>query len=132
MANAVKLGGTSLITDMALPVIASPTFLLKMKDNALNYENYSGLDDYDGVSKLMHGGFTTNWDFEWEILELPVLVLTGHHDKIFRIEEDINDLIKKIKNVTRIEVPECGHLIPIEDPKLFSYHLDGFLASLRK
>ena len=132
MANAVKFGGTSLILDMTLPVVASPKFLSKMKDNALKYENYLGLDDYNGVSKLMHGGFTTNWDFDWGKLDLPVLVLTGHFDKVFRIEEDINDLIKRIKNVRRIEIPECGHLIPLEDPELFSYHLSGFIQSLKK
>jgi pimeloyl-ACP methyl ester carboxylesterase len=132
MANAVKFGGTSLILDMTLPVIASPKFLSKMKDNALNYENYLGLDDYNGISKLMHGGFTTNWNFDWSKLDLPVLVLTGHFDKVFRIEEDINDLIKNIKNVKRIEVPECGHLIPLEDPELFSYHLNAFIISLKQ
>ena len=132
MANAVKFGGTSLILDMTLPVVASPKFLSKMKDNALKYETYLGLDDYNGVSKLMHGGFTTNWDFDWGKLDLPVLILTGHFDKVFRIEEDINDLIKRIKNVRRIEIPECGHLIPLEDPELFSYHLSGFIQSLKK
>ena len=99
MANAVKFGGTSLILDMTLPVIASPKFLSKMKNNALKYENYLGLDDYTGVSKLMHGGYTTSWDFDWNKLDLPVLVMTGHYDKVFRIEDDINDLIKKLGGI---------------------------------
>ena len=131
MANAVKFGGTSLILDMVLPMLASPSFLSKMKSNALKYENYLGLDDYDGVTKLMQGGYKTDWDFDWRKLELPVLIMSGHYDKVFRIEEDINDLIKNLKNVRRIEVPECGHLIPIEDPELFSYHLNGFVQSLK-
>ena len=132
MANAVKFGGTQLIIDMTLPVIASPKFLSKMRENALKYENYLGLDDYNGVSKLMHGGYTTNWNFDWSKLDLPVLIMTGHHDKVFRIEEDINDLIKKIQNVRRIDISECGHLIPLEDPELFSYHLNGFIGSVKK
>jgi len=132
MANAVKFGGTSLILDMVLPMLASPKFLSKMKSSALKYENYLGLDDYDGVTKLLHGGYTTNWDFDWGKLELPVLIMSGHYDKVFRIEEDINDLIKNMKNFRRIEVPECGHLIPVEDPELFSYHLNGFIHSLKK
>ena len=36
-----------------------------------------------------------------------------------------------LKNVRRIEVPECGHLIPVEDPELFSYHLNGFIKSIK-
>ena len=64
-----------------------------MRENGLKYEYYLGLDDYDGVSKLMHGVYTTNWNFDWSKLDLPVLIMTGHHDRVFRIEEDINDLI---------------------------------------
>ena len=59
------------------------------------------------------------------------MVMTGHYDKVFRIPEDINELIQKINNVRRIEVPECGHLIPLEDPELFSYHLNGFIKSTK-
>ena len=40
--------------------------------------------------------------------------------------------IKNVKNVRRIEAQECGHLIPVEDPELFSYHLNGFIHSLKK
>ena len=132
MVNAVRFGGTALILDMVLPMLASPKFLSKMKSDALKYENYLGLDDYNGVTKLLYGGYTTNWDFDWGKLGLPVLIMSGHYDKVFRVEEDINDLIKNVKNVRRIEAPECGHLIPVEDPELFSYHLNGFIYSLKK
>lgn len=130
MVNAIKLGGTSLILDMIMPVMASPKFLTKIKDNALNYENYLGLKDYEGISKLIYGGFTTNWDFDWNSIKIPTLVMTGHYDKVFRVAKDIDELIDKIPNVIRIEVPECGHLIPVEDPELFYYHLNGFISSV--
>ncbi len=131
MVNAVKLAGTPLILDMVMPVMASPKFLDQLKDNSLKYENYLGLDDFNGISKLMHGGFTANWNFDWSKIDIPTMVMTGHYDKVFRIPEDINELIQKINNVRRIEVPECGHLIPLEDPELFSYHLNGFIKSIK-
>ena len=43
MVNAYKLGGSALILDMGMPVIASPKFLEKVKSNALNFENYKPL-----------------------------------------------------------------------------------------
>ena len=53
MVNAAKLGGSSLIMDMGMPVIASPKFLDKVKINALNFENYKPLKKNDGIFKLM-------------------------------------------------------------------------------
>ena len=40
MVNAAKLGGSALIMDMGMPVIASPKFLnkVKSKSNALNFK----------------------------------------------------------------------------------------------
>ena len=130
MINAIKLGGTNLILDMIMPVMASPEFLKKIKDEALKYENYLGLEDYEGISKLIYGGFTTNWNFNWSNIKVPTLVMTGHYDKVFRVSKDIDEIILKIKNVVRIDVKECGHLIPLENPKLFYYHLNGFINSI--
>ena len=44
MVNTAKLGGSALIMDMGMPVIASPKFLDKVKSNALNFENYKHLN----------------------------------------------------------------------------------------
>ena len=52
MVNAAKLGGSALIMDMGMPVIASPKFLDKVKINALNFENYKPLKKNDGIYKL--------------------------------------------------------------------------------
>ena len=50
--------------------------------------------------------------------------MTGHHDKVFRIANDIDQIANSMKNVKRLEFSDCGHLIPIENPKLFAYHLN--------
>ena len=76
MINAIKLGGTNLILDMIMPVMASPEFLKKIKDDALKYENYLGGQDYECISKLIYGGFTTNWYLNLIIIKVPRLVMT--------------------------------------------------------
>ena len=128
--HAAEFAGTAMIMDLLMPVIASPEFLSKLKNNALRPENYKGLQNNDGINKLMKGGFTANWDFQWSDLNIPIMVMTGHHDKVFRVAEDINELIDKMKKVIRIEITDCGHLIPLEKPELFSYHLQGFIKNL--
>jgi len=128
--HAAEFAGTPIIMDMLMPVIASPGFLSKVKGNALNPKNYKSLESNDGVNKLMKGGFTANWDFPWGDLDVTTMVMTGHYDKVFRVPEDINELIGLMKKAIRIEIPECGHLIPLEQPEQFSYHLRGFIKNL--
>ena len=130
MVNAAKLGGSALIMDMGMPVIASPKFLDKVKSNALNFENYKPLKKNDGIFKLMEGSLSANWSFDWSKINIPTLVMTGHLDKMFRIPEDIEELVKKIKNSRRIELPNCGHLIPLEEPEQFSDHIINFVNNL--
>ena len=130
MVNVARYGGTSLLMDMNMPVIASPSFLDKMKPNALNPNNYKGLEENSGVFKLMKGSLTANWDIDWSKIEVPVLIMTGHHDKVFRIPDDIDQIVNSINNVQRIEFPDCGHLIPLEKPNLFATHLNKFAKKL--
>ena len=130
MVNAAKLGGSALIMDMGMPVIDSPKFLDKVKTNALNFENYKPLKKNDGILKLMEGSLSANWSFEWSKINIPTLIMTGHLDKMFRISEDIEELVKKIKNSKTIEMPNCGHLIPLEEPEEFADHIINFANNL--
>ena len=56
--------------------------------------------------------------------------MTGHFDKMFRNEEDIKELVKKIKNSRTISLPNCAHLIPLEEPEIFSDHIIDFVKNL--
>ena len=49
---------------------------------------------------------------------------------MFRIPEDIEELVKKIKNSRTIELPNCSHLIPLEEPEEFSDHIINFANNL--
>ena len=101
-----------------------------MKSNALNPDNYKGLEENSGIFKLMKGSLTANWDIDWSKIEVPVLIMTGHHDKVFRISDDIDQIANSIKYVQRLEFPDCGHLIPLEKPKEFANHLNQFAKTL--
>ena len=130
MVNVASYGGISLLMDFNMPVIASPSLLEKMKPSALNPENYRGLDKNSGIFKLMKGSLTANWDIDWSRIDVPVLLMTGHHDKVFRIPNDIDEIANSIKKIERIEFPDCGHLIPIEKPNVFVEYLIKFAKKL--
>ena len=130
MVNVARYGGTALLMDMNMPVIASPSFLDEMKPNALNPNNYKRLEENSGIFKLMKGSLTANWNINWSKIEVAVLIMTGHHDKVFRIPDDIDQIANSMKNVQRLELPDCGHLIPLEKPNDFSNHLNQFAKTL--
>ena len=69
-------------------------------------------------------------EFQLEYYKNSSLIMTGYYDKVFRVPKDIDEIVLEIENAIRIEVKECGHLIPVENPKLFSYHLLGFINSI--
>ena len=119
MVNAAKFGGSALIMDMSMPVIASPKFLNKVKSNTLVFENYKPLDKNDSIFKLMEGSLSANWSLDWSKINVPTLIMTGHLDKMFRIPEDIEDLVKKIKNPITLELHNCGHFIQLEELEQF-------------
>ena len=56
--------------------------------------------------------------------------MTGHYDKVFRIPSDIDEIANTIKKTERIEFPDCGHLIPIEEPNVFAEHIIQFAKKL--
>ena len=80
----------------------------------------------------MEGSLSANWSFDWSKINIPTLVMTGHFDKMFRIPEDVEELVKKIRNSKTIEFPNCGHLIPLEEPEQFSDHIIKFAKTLIK
>ena len=88
------------------------------------------MEENSGILKLMKGSLTANWDIDWSKIEVPVLIMTGHHDKVFRIPDDIDWISNSMKNVQRLEFPDCGHLIPLEKPNLFATHLNKFAKKL--
>ena len=56
--------------------------------------------------------------------------MTDHLEKMFGIPKDIKDLVKKIKNSITLELPSCGHLIPLEETEQFSDHIIKFAENL--
>ena len=126
MVNVASYGGTALLMDFNLPLIAGPEFLKRMKQNALKPERFKPMDKTSGIYKLMEGSLSANWDFDWANLNVPALVMTGHLDKVFRIPEDIDQITSIIPKVERLEFPNFGHLIPNEAPEFFSTKICDF------
>jgi 3-oxoadipate enol-lactonase len=57
---------------------------------------------------------------------VPTLVVAGRHDAVITSEET-RALADAIPGA-RLEQMECGHLANLEEPQVFTEHLQAFLA----
>ena len=128
MVRLARIGGGRLVMTANMPMLASPKLLAQMWDTTFADEPYDAPLETDGLFRLMLGSLKTDWDFPYERLDLPVLLLTGVHDRVFRITADIADLKARIPKAVEKLYPEAGHLIPLEEPQKFSDDLLSFAS----
>lgn len=121
-----RVGGSRLIMEANLPQLVNPEMLAAMRPTVFGAEAYQPMNSRDGLYRLIDGSIESDWAFPWEALTLPVLVMTGHHDRVFRVVEDIDELAARLPDARRVEFPNAGHLIPIERPGQFAQALMAF------
>ena len=126
MVRLARVGGGRLIMTANMPGLASPDLLNTMWDSTFSDEPYEVPPENDGLLRLMIGSLQTDWDLPYEKLDRPVLLLTGAHDRVFRIDADVAELKARIPKAEENRYPDAGHLIPLEDPDRFSNDLMAF------
>lgn len=124
-----SIGGGRLVMTANMPMLASPKLLAQMWDATFSAEPYEAPLEADGLYRLMVGSLQTDWDFPYERLDVPVLLLTGAHDRVFRIDADIAELKTRIPDAEEKLYAEAGHMIPLEDPRQFTDDLVCFASS---
>jgi pimeloyl-ACP methyl ester carboxylesterase len=130
MVAMARAGGSRLIMTANLPMLVNPEQLIAMRDGVLTGEPFQPSDPADGLFRLMEGSLATDWNFPYERLEVPTLLMTGVHDRVFRIQEDVDTLSAMISNRQAVDFDDAGHLIPMERPKKFSAALLAFAKTL--
>lgn len=121
-----RAGGTRLVMEANLPQLVNPDQLAAMRAGVFGAEPYQPMDRADGLYRLLEGSLATDWNFPWEKLKLPVLSMTGLHDRIFRVAADVEELSARVPGLQRVEFRDAGHLIPIERPQAFTRALLEF------
>ena len=130
MVRLARIGGSRLVMTANMPVLASPALLAQMWESTFSDETYEAPAESDGLYRLMVGSLEADWDIEYEALGLPVLVLTGDHDRLFRIDADIAELKARLPDAREVRYRDAGHLIPLEAPQRFTSDLTQFACSL--
>ena len=128
-ARAFALGGRQLLLDLMAPMLINPETLLEMRAAALLDDEYTVTAKQDGHMNLMRNAVSADWNFTWQNLTIPILVMTGDHDRVFLVKEDVLELSKKIPNADMVNFADAGHLIPMERPEKFTNELLRFLKA---
>ncbi len=120
-----ETGGLGLMRDLFSPLLMNTDWQEANRKNFLGEPAYEPLAADDGALMLLKSGIAADWNVDYAALRVPVLSLTGEQDRVFRDPSDIDDLSSKIANLTRKDLPDAGHMIPVERPDVLA---DAILA----
>jgi 3-oxoadipate enol-lactonase len=121
----VATGGAALFMGLMMPMLTNPDFAASVRPNFLKGP-YQALDPKHGHANLMRNSVATDWGFDWAKLDVPVLVITGLHDRVFRDPEVIDRLYASLPDARREDWDDAGHLLPLERPERLADSLARF------
>lgn len=131
MVAMARTGGAQLVMEANLPMLVNPEQLRAMRPSAFSGKPYQPMDPADGLFRLMAGSLAADWNVPWGRLAVPVLIMTGLHDRVFYVPEDVAALAARIPDHRTVTFADAGHLIPVERPAAFARALLAFARSLR-
>ena len=118
-------GGVALFMDAIMPLLVNPEFAATLRPRALAGA-YAPMDPGHGHMNLMRHSVAANWAFDWSGLRLPVLNITGLHDRVFLDRDVVDRLIALLPDARRLDWDDAGHLLPLERPEKLADALAAF------
>ena len=128
----VEVGGLELFRDLFLPLLVNEKWLADNRVHFIQPDTaYKSIDSKSGAYKLLaEAGRSADWDLPYENLDLPTLVITGLQDHVFLDRDDVERLFSRLPRARRIDMPDAGHLIPVEQPEALAEALLTFAKEL--
>lgn len=125
----IGLGGMPLVLDVLRPILSGRDQLEVLRDSHLPAEGYTPWPAEHPRRRLAEGVKKADWDIAWQDLTLPVLVMTGLHDRLFRIQEDVDELTARLPDARTVTYPDGGHSLQAEHPERFVADLIRFATA---
>ncbi len=116
LARCVEVGGLDLFGDLFTPLMFGEDWLAAHRHRFLRHRPYMPYDHDSGQYLLLAAAGTTDWDLPWDELSLPVLLLTGLQDRLFLDPEALDEAADRLPAGRRRDVPDAGHMLPLERP----------------
>jgi len=113
----VHVGGLRLLRDVYLPLLFGEEWLARHRGEFLSPERYAPVSDDASELRLLDAGREAEWEIAWDGIRVPVVLLTGHQDRMFYDAQAVAELAARMPTAQRIEVPDAGHMLPVEKPQ---------------
>jgi len=115
----VEVGGADLLRDLYFQLLLNEDWLAENRADFLKADpTYTPSESHSGAYKMLaEAGRTADWNFPYEKLNLPTLVVTGLQDHVFLEELVVDDLFRRLPKGYRVDMPDAGHMIPVERPQ---------------
>jgi pimeloyl-ACP methyl ester carboxylesterase len=121
-------GGPNLMRDSFTHLITGPAFAEKTRATVfVDKPDYTPMEPNSGPMNLVTHMGTTSWDVAYENINVPALVITGLHDRVFYDAVVFEELYALIPNASRVDMDHVGHMIPVEDPDALVKAILNFL-----
>lgn len=126
----MEVAGPLLMRDLMTPLLFGPAWLAAHRAECLlPGTRYEPLDPASGQMELLRRMGEADWDVPWERLDLPMLVVSGLQDRVFYDARDVAELFARLPRARRVDLPDAGHMLPVEVPDLLA---DALLAFARE
>lgn len=129
-ARLIAIGGMPLVHDVLRPVLSSCDQLSRLRSEHLPEGGYEPWPANHPRRRLAEGVNRADWNFPWKELSIPTLVLTGLHDRLFRIQPDVDEILSEMPDATVVEYQDGGHSLHAEFPDRFTDDLIAFAEKL--
>lgn len=130
VARTAEVGGLDLLRDLFSPLLMNVDWQAENRANFLTRDSYAPLPSGDGALMLLKGGIGANWDVAYEDIDVPVLSVTGLQDRVFLDRAHVDELSARIPTLTRVDLENAGHMIPVERPQELAAAVLGFADAL--
>lgn len=131
-ARLIAMGEMPLVLDVLRPMLSGREELERLRSTHLSEDGYTPWPADHPRLRLAQGVDKSDWDLPYEKLSAPALVMTGLHDRFFRIQEDVNELVARLPDATVITYADGGHSLPSEHPERFVDDIVSFAQSLQE
>jgi pimeloyl-ACP methyl ester carboxylesterase len=127
----ISIGGSQLVMDCFRPVTVSAKRLAEIRPTHLPVAGYTPMPENDVRRRMSEGvARVENWDFPWHPIDVPVLIMTGMHDRLFRVQADVDAIVATLPRVTVRNFDDEGHALHTENPDQTVQELHLFAQSV--
>jgi 3-oxoadipate enol-lactonase len=127
--SAVRSEGLAALPDMVRDAVYPRAFQERHPERIWHFERDLLSFDEEALIAAMRRTCSTDFAAELPKVGVPALVVAGHHDQVFPLEE-VRRLAGLLPRAEFVVLPDCGHQPQFEDPEAFDTVLRLFLATL--